>query len=61
MYVVFRDEIGFATVTINGPVSFLDGKAYFTIDWILDDTKGYTEGQDMIIPVEHIVEIGKEK
>ena len=48
MFIVKRDEIGTVCVEVDSPISFLDGKVYFTT----------TDGVDIIEDVNAIVEIG---
>ena len=59
MYLVFRDEIGTVCVEVDSLVSFLDGKVFFTITKVIDDTLDRREGTDMCISADRIVEIGK--
>lgn len=48
MYIVIRDEIGTVCMGVDSPISFLDGKVYFTT----------ADGVDIIKDIDAIVEIG---
>lgn len=49
MYIVCRDALGIFNMAVDETVLFLDGKAYFVSD-----------GEDMEVPIENVVEIGRE-
>lgn len=49
MYIVCRDMLGTINMEVDETVFFLEGKACFT-----------SVGEDMEVPIENIVEIGRE-
>lgn len=49
MYIVCRDMLGMVNMEVDETVLFFEGKACFTSD-----------GEDMEVPIEDIVEIGRE-
>ena len=49
MFIICRDMLGVFNMRVDETVVFLEGKAYFISD-----------GEDMEVPIENIVEIGRE-